>query len=176
MRVRPAVPRDLKACRALDHAYMTDHVWQMEMHEEGQGWSVAFRVAPLPREVCVDYPRQGEDLETGWQHRDAFLIAEEGRVVCGYVALAVEVEHKIARIEDLVVDQSRRRHGIGTMLLRAAAQWAKEHELTRLSMAVQTKNYPAIKFCQARGLSFYGYNDHYWKNQDIALFFGESLR
>ena len=37
------------------------------------------------------------------------------------------------------------------------------------------KNYPAIRFCQSRGLAFCGYSDRYWPNYDIALFFGESL-
>ncbi len=176
MRIRPAEPRDLEACHALDHSYTTDRVWQMEARTVAQALAVTFRVARLPREVRVDYPRQGEDLLAGWRRRDGFLAAEDEGAVRGYVALTAQVEHGIAWVGDLVVDRPWRRRGIGTALLRAAAHWGRDQELVRLVLEVQTKNYPAIRLCQSRGLSFCGYNDHYWPNQDIALFFGESLR
>jgi len=102
-------------------------------------------------------------------------VAEEGRVH-GYVALTAQIENGIAWVGDLVVDRHQRRRGIGTALLQAAAQWGHDHDLARLVVEVQTKNYPAIRFCQSRGLIFCGYNDHYWPHQDIALFFGEALR
>jgi len=180
MRVRPAGPGDLEACGALNHSYTTGHVWQMETREINNALTVTFRVARLPHEVRVNYPRQGEDLLVGWQRRDGFLVAEEdGRAppqIHGYVALTAQTEYGIARIGDLVVDRYWRRRGIGTALLRAAAQWGHEHGLVRLVIEVQTKNYPAIRFCQSHGLTFCGYNDHYWPSQDIVLFFGESLR
>lgn len=176
MKIRPAQPRDLKECGALDHDYTTDRVWQMDAREENSVLVVTFRVAKLPREMRVSYPRQGEELLTGWRQRDGFLVAEEEGRVCGYVALTEEIEHGIARVGDLVVERPRRRRGIGTALLQAAAQWGREQELGWLMVAVQTKNYPAIRLCRSRGLTFCGYNDHYWPSRDIALFFGESLR
>ena len=177
MRVRPAGPRDLEACGALNHSYTTDHVWQMERREGNDALAVTFRVARLPREVRVNYPRQGEGLLAGWRRRDGFLVAEDApSQICGYVALTAQAEHGIAWVGDLVVDRPWRRRGIGTAMLRAAAQWGHDHDLVRLVVEVQTKNYPAIRFCQSRGLTFCGYNDHYWPSQDIALFFGEPLR
>jgi len=180
MQVRPAGPGDLEACGALDHSYTTERVWQMETREGNDVFTVTFRVARLPREIRVNYLRQGEDLLAGWRRRDGFLVAEEGGrarpQICGYVALTAQVEHGIAWVGDLVVDRSWRRRGIGTALLWAAAQWGRSHDLARLVIEVQTKNYPAIRLCQSRGLTFCGYNDHYWPSQDIALFFGESLR
>ena len=175
MRVRPAWPRDLEACSVLDHSYTTDRVWQMETREENGVQAITFRVARLPREMQVNYPRQDENLLEGWRRRDGFLVADEGRVH-GYVALTAQAEHGIAWVGDLVVDRPHRRRGIGTALLQAAAQWGRDRDLARLVVEVQTKNYPAIRFCQSRGLVFCGYNDHYWPCQDIALFFGEALR
>jgi hypothetical protein len=66
--------------------------------------------------------------------------------------------------------------GIGTALLRAARDWALETKLRRLIVETQTKNYPAIRFLQKRGLVFCGYNDLFYPNQDIAVFFGQMLR
>lgn len=176
MRVRPAWPRDLEACGALDHSYTTGRVWQMETREEHGALTITFRVVRLPREMRVNYPRQGEDLLAGWQRRDGFLVAAEGGRIYGYVALTAQAEHSIAWVGDLVVDRPWRRRGIGTALLRVAAQWGRDHDLVRLVIAVQTKNYPATRFCRSRGLTFCGYSDHYWLSQDIALFFGASLR
>ena len=48
--------------------------------------------------------------------------------------------------------------------------------LRRLIVETQTKNYPAIQFLLKRGLVFCGYNDLFYPNQDIAIFFGQNLR
>ena len=176
MRVRPAELRDLESCSALNHSYTTDRVWQMDARGKNDSLTITFRVVRLPRETRVDYPLQGERMLAGWQRRDVFLVAEKDERICGYVALTAHTEHGIAWIGDLVVDRPWRRRGIGTALLRAAARWGRDHNLVRLVAEMQTKNYPATQFYQSRGLTFCGYNDHYWPNQDIALFFGESLR
>ncbi|HDQ74077.1 MAG TPA: GNAT family N-acetyltransferase [Chloroflexi bacterium] len=176
MRIRAAKAKDLETCLSLNHSYVTDHVWQMETRELNGTITVTFRVANLPREIRVDYPLRGSDMLAGWQRRDDFLIAQEDERICGYVTLTAELEHERALIGDLIVHRPLRRQGIGTMLLQAAAQWACDHDLKRLLINVQTKNYPAIRFCQSRGLSFCGYNDHYWPTQDIALAFGGNIR
>jgi GNAT superfamily N-acetyltransferase len=176
MQVRPARPRDLKLCAVLDHSYTTDRVWQMEVREEGGVVTSVFREAYLPREVEVDYPRQNACLLAGWKRRDGFMVVEHDGAIRGYVALTAEDEHGIAWVGDLVVGRAWRRRGMGTALLHAAAQWGRENELSRLVIEVPTKNYPAIRFCRSRGLTFCGYSDRHWPNCDIALFFGESLR
>jgi GNAT superfamily N-acetyltransferase len=176
MEIRPARPRDLRYCGMLDHSYVTDRVWQMDIREENGVVTSVFREAHLPREIRVEYPRQNDHLMAGWQRRDGFFVAEEESELCGYVALTAQPEHNIAWVGDLVVDRNMRRRGVGTLLLQAAAQWGRDEGLDRRVIEVPTKNYPAIRFCQSRGLSFCGYSDRYWPNQDIALFFGESLR
>jgi ribosomal protein S18 acetylase RimI-like enzyme len=39
-----------------------------------------------------------------------------------------------------------------------------------------TKIYPALSFYQKLGFRFCGFSDHYYVNQDIALFFVLTLR
>ena len=171
MLVRPAEPQDLTICGNLDHSCMTDRVWHMETRKTNGARHVMFRAVRLPREIKVNYPRRGEDLLAGWRHRDGFIVAEMDGAVCGYVTFTVQPEHGLVWVGDLVVDRSRRRHGIGTALLRATAQWGCKRDMVRLTLEVQTKNYPAIQFCLARGLTFSGYNDHYWSSEDVAVFF-----
>lgn len=176
MKIRAARAEDMETCASLNHSYTTAHVWQMETRDVNGAITITFRAAHLPREVQVDYPRQGADLLTGWRQRDEFLIAQEDERICGYVTLSAALEHGTALIGDIVVDRPLRRRGVGTRLLQSAVEWAYDHHLRRVLVNVQTKNYPAIRFCQSRGLSFCGYNDHYWPTQDIALSFGRIIR
>ena len=93
MQIRPARPRDLEKCHSLDHSYTTDQVWQVEMREEIGVLTGVFREALLPREVRVDYPRQGETLWAGWKRRDGFLVAAGEGQICGYVGITAQDEH-----------------------------------------------------------------------------------
>ena len=106
MEIRPARPRDLRYCGMLDHSYVTDRVWQMDIREENGVVTSVFREAHLPREIRVEYPRQNNHLMAGWQRRDGFFVAEEEGELCGYVALTAQPEHDIAWVGDLVVDRA----------------------------------------------------------------------
>jgi GNAT superfamily N-acetyltransferase len=66
--------------------------------------------------------------------------------------------------------------GVGSVLLAAALQWARANGLLRVVLETQSKNYPAICFAQKHGLVYCGYNDRYYPNQDVALFFGANLK
>jgi ribosomal protein S18 acetylase RimI-like enzyme len=60
--------------------------------------------------------------------------------------------------------------------MRVAASWANAHNVDRIIAETQTKNYPAICLYQHLGYSFCGFNDRYFLNQDIAVFFCTSVR
>jgi GNAT superfamily N-acetyltransferase len=148
----------------------------MEVRTTNGTRRVAFRTVRLPREITVDYPRQGEDLLAGWRRRNEFIVAEADEQIWGYATLTVQPEHSTVWVGDLVVDRSRRRQGIGTALLKACAKWGCQKDMVRLTLEVQTKSYPAIQFCEVSGLSFSGYNDRYWSSEDVAVFFTGRLQ
>jgi len=50
------------------------------------------------------------------------------------------------------------------------------HEMQRLLLEVQPKNYPAIQMAKKLGFELCGYNDHYFANHDIALFFSKWMK
>jgi ribosomal protein S18 acetylase RimI-like enzyme len=58
----------------------------------------------------------------------------------------------------------------------AAEDWAKNRGNTRVLVEMQSKNTPAIHMVLQLGYQFCGYNDHYYANQDIAIFFAQYLR
>jgi ribosomal protein S18 acetylase RimI-like enzyme len=83
--------------------------------------------------------------------------------------------HQTGWVADLVVAPEYRRGGIATQLLQAGQAWALQAGLRRLIVETQTRNYPAINLLQRSGFSFCGYNDRYYTNQDIAVFFALNL-
>jgi len=55
-------------------------------------------------------------------------------------------------IQDLVVDEAARAHGIGRALLRASARHAQEHGATHMRLSVEQDNETAIRFYASLGL------------------------
>lgn len=178
--IRAATHDDLSACLALDLSYETDYVWQIDVRgDESGAIAIGLRTARLPRLMRVAYPRAVNLLRAAvaWQaDSGAFLVAEKGGVLRGYAILRFDRERSAAWIAELGVDITARRQKIGTALLNAAYAHAQQHGLRHLSIETQTKNYPAICFCQKNGLVFCGYNDLYFANGDVALFFGQIVR
>ena len=107
---------------------------------------------------------------------DAVLVAEDEGYIVGFLHLAVEDEEGTGWTRNLVVTPRLRRRGIGTALMQAAADWLRRRNVNRVLLEMTTKNYPAIRFAQKLGFSFCGYNDRYYTNQDIAIFFAKVLR
>ena len=176
MIVRPATLADLNACLLLDHGNVTDHVWQMKVDETESQVSVNFYTVRLPRRMRSDYPLDLEQLVEDWQRGEGFLVAEVDNEIHGYVDLLALPWQRMGRVAHMAVDRPHRRQGVGRALMRQARIWAREHGLHMILTEATTKNYPALCFYQKLGFQFCGYNDHYYPNQDIALFFVQNLR
>ena len=176
MIVRPATLADLNACLLVNHDSVTDHVWQMKFDEEDTHVDVAFRTVRLPRKMRADYPRNLDRLVEDWQRGEGFLVAEVDGEIRGYVDLITPQWQRSGWVLNLAVDTQYRRRGIGTSLVRHARQWAWDRDLRTLFAETTTKNYPALSFFKKLGFQFCGFNDHYYENQDIALFFMQPLR
>jgi ribosomal protein S18 acetylase RimI-like enzyme len=176
VQVRPATSADLPALTALDHSYTTENVWQMETRPEAEAVHVTFRQVRLPRSVRVSPPRDPHALAEAWNRRVCFLVAEEAGHLQGYLNLSLAGVPGTAWISELGVERRVRHMGVGSVLLAAALQWARANGLLRVVLETQSKNYPAICFAQKHGLVYCGYNDRYYPNQDVALFFGANLK
>ncbi len=177
--IRDAVESDITACLALDHNYETEHVWQVRIHEDPPGQTqITFNKERLPRVLALEYPSDETLMRQMLPHEQCFLVAanREDNAVLGYLLMSSDLIYRRAHIHDVVVSQSHRRQKIGLKLMSIARQWAREKAHVHLSVQVQTRNYPGIQFCLKSGLVLCGFNDHYFPNQDIAVFFGQSLR
>jgi GNAT superfamily N-acetyltransferase len=173
--IRPAISTDLPRMMGMDHSVASEYVWQLDLRRENGQVTASLREVRLPRPVPVAYPRNPFALADEWQFKDAVLVAAEAGVI-GYACIVEQSAATVAWITDLVVLPDQRRRGTGLLLLKSAQEWARERGSRMLIFETQAKNQPAIRMAQKAGLEFCGYNDHYYANQDVALFFGRTLK
>jgi len=174
--IRPTISTDLSELTSLEHSYQSTYVWQMERNVEDGQILVSFREVRLPRKVRVEYPRSPELIHLEWSQRLEMLTATLQEIPVGYIRLEDHFSPNTAWVTDLVVRENMRRQGIATALLLAAQQWSVQRNLRRMVISMQSKNYPAIRLALKLGYEFCGYNDHFYANRDIALFFARFLR
>jgi ribosomal protein S18 acetylase RimI-like enzyme len=174
--IRPADAGDIPVLVGIEHDYKSSYVWQMDLVSEDGQIRATFRDIRLPRPVTVEYPRNPQSLLADWEDRSGLLVAILQGEPIGYVALDEAISPKTAWITDLVVAEAQRRKGIASALVLAAQEWARTRKNRRVILEMQSKNYAGIRLCAKLGYEFCGYNDHYYANQDIALFFAQYIR
>lgn len=182
--IRRGTEADLVSCRALDHSYSTQHVWQLAVREESGGRTLRFQQVRLPRPLEVENsPNQSQLLQA--THSPQQLLVAEERVggaarILGYLTLIPEEAQALTRVTHLVVTRTRRGEGIGSSLLSAAeasirATFEDRPKILRLRIETQSTNFPAIRFCLHCGFVFCGYDEQYYANGEIAVFFSRIL-
>jgi GNAT superfamily N-acetyltransferase len=174
--IRPAISSDIHPLMSIDHSYTSNYVWQMEIQQTNDQVSARFRKVHLPRSVRVKYPRAYQKLPDEWTHRSALLVAILNEEPVGYISMDLHIAPLATWVTDLVVERRLRRQGIGSALVLAAREWAKHHDSQNLVLEMQPKNFPMIQLALKYGFYFCGYNDRYYQNGDIAIFFAKPLR
>jgi ribosomal protein S18 acetylase RimI-like enzyme len=180
--IRPMTPADVPALQGIDHDYVSDHVWQLNLQKESGNSpddmqvTVIFRQLQLPRSIHVAYPRSPGTLADAFSQRDGVLVALLAGGLVGYIRLCLNIAPLTTWATDLVVLRRYRRQGIGSGLVLAGQAWGHQQGTYRLVLEMQPKNYPAISMAQKLGFDLCGYNDRYYPNHDIALFFAKSIR
>lgn len=175
--IRPVLAEDLPVLIEIEHDYTSEYVWQMEiLQPEEDQIGVHFRQVRLPRSVKVEYPRPVKALSEEWTKRSGILVAVHAGEVIGYLSLMLDMAPLTAWVTDLAVSRRMRKKGIGSALVLAGMAWAIQHDCNRVILEMQPKNYPAICLVKKLGFNFCGYNDLYYQNHDIALFFSKFVR
>lgn len=175
--IRPAERSDLPYLVKIEHSYQSLYVWQMDRLVEDGQIVVNFRQTRLPRPLKVDYNGSHPLLnEENWSRYQAILVATIEGYPVGYLGISDQLAPKTVWVTDCVVREELRRKGLGTALILAAQEWGAEHGFRKAILEMQSKNHPAIQLARKLGYEFCGYNDHYFSNQDIAVFFSRSLR
>ena len=172
MQVYPAELADLNVCYNMNGAYSTDYVWQMQSRNNDRRTDIRFDIVRLPRSMQVNYPRERDELLEHWEQEGCFLVVRNlQEQTIGFVDAQPQPWQNTLWVSNFIVEKKFRRQGVGTMLIDSARNWAAEHQLHKIMLELQTKNHPAITFAQKLGFKFCGYNERYYPNGDITLYF-----
>lgn len=174
--VRPVTKQDIADLTAFEHGYYSEYVWQMAMDFEPQNIQTAFRRVRLPRRISVAYPRKKDTIFADPEQAEAFLLAEFNQHPVGYIKVLAEPEARLLRVTDLVVTASMRRQGIGSGLILSVMNLASSRGFISLMLEMQSKNDPATAMAVKLGFVFCGFRDHYFPNQELALFYSRFIR
>jgi len=170
--IRPVVVGDIENLSVIEHGYHSAYVWQVGMDLNTETFKTDFYRRRLPRQVFVSYPRGRDHIFGDLSKAEAFLTAVIDSQPVGYVKVQAEPATKVARVSDLVVSAPFRRQGIACGLLLATLDLVSHRKFSAMILEMQSKNDPAIAMAGKLGFKFCGFRDHYFPNDDLALFFG----
>jgi len=152
MIVRPAEPADAQGLTELGDA----------VGAEPEGWLVTtngWRSAADERRYLRAIRR--------YPHAAVFVAEDEGRIV-GRLSVARDQHPASRHVADLglIVAATHRRRGIGTALLEAAAEWARDSGVAKLELHVFPWNEPAIKLYERFGFEREGFRRAHYRRGD----------
>jgi len=162
---------------AIPIAFRVEAILRVDAIDHGLGGlALAEEKADPP---YVKYDSQDSDDESdspvAWPKRFdvtrwGIFLAYDGPWPMGGAAVAIDApglnvlegRHDLAVLWDIRVRADVRGRGIGTALLRHAAEWAKQQGCTQLKIETQNVNVPACRFYASRGCTLgaiqrYGY-------------------
>jgi ribosomal protein S18 acetylase RimI-like enzyme len=105
----------------------------------------------IEKDFAVDPAKQRRGLAELMARDDAcVLVCEHDGEIIGMCTVQVLISTaeggKAGLLEDMVVAESWRGHGIGCALLAGAEAWSANHGLTRLQLLADATNGPALGF------------------------------
>lgn len=174
--IRPALAPDLKQLESIDPSYITSFVWQMDRTMDDTGIAIRFREIRLPRPTRVDYPRPINDLVGQFPKDAILLVAKNDDSQFGYIRFKANMAAQTVSITDIVVNEKVRRKGIALALILSVKEWCETRGFRRMVIEMQSKNHPGIQMVMKLGFEFCGYQDQYYSNRDLALFFIRNIR
>jgi GNAT superfamily N-acetyltransferase len=117
----------------------------------------------IEEDFDFDAVRQRRGLEIMLDHAGAILLVAEveNRVIgmCSGQSMVSTAEGAFSLlVEDVVVDEQWRGRGVGTDLLKALENWAREMKIVRFQLLADRSNVAGLKF----------YNKQFWKNTNLV--------
>ena len=111
-------------------------------------------------------------LRTIQGHPDAAVfVAEDSPAIVGRLSLSRDTHPASRHVADLglMVAESHRRQGVGTMLLERAVSWARETGVRKLELHVFPWNEPALGLYESFGFEREGYRKrHYERGGELV--------
>ena len=122
-------------------------------------------------QVCfapgISYSREALGEFIGNRRSNTWVADEEGEVA-GFL-IAERQAHRVAHIVTIDVLESWRRRHVGSLLMDAAEDWAREHQLIFVYLEAAENNAPALSFYEARGYRKVDHVPNYYSDGASAL-------
>lgn len=158
---------DLNRC---DGAFMVDSKLVLHVEDDVTSYTVV-PAASYRKEYLrsdLDYASDMAQLDRG-----IFFAYVDGELA-GQIVL-FKNWNGYAYIDDIAVDASFRRQGVGRALIQQAITWAKETRLPSLMLETQNINVAACRFYQRCGFTLGGYDRYLYQGlhpgtEEIALY------
>jgi ribosomal protein S18 acetylase RimI-like enzyme len=167
---------ELTQIAQMDLSFESDHVWKTQMLEGMDSFESSFQRIQLPKPIRVSFQAYSSvNLETLIRQRVILSIRYDEKVI-GYVRLEQDETVNRLIIKTGGVMPEYRNKGVGTVLLERICEIARQNKIRSLVCMVQAKNDPTIHFLLARGFVFCGYQEFFFRNMEIGLFFSKNIR
>jgi ribosomal-protein-alanine N-acetyltransferase len=114
----------------------------------------------------VSYSRKELAAFIGHRNSQTWIAEEAGRVA-GFL-IAHREPRQILHIVTIDVVKAWRRRGVGSLLMDAAEQWAREHGLRMIGLETAQDNLAAQRFYKARGYTKVEEIDNYYADGTAA--------
>jgi ribosomal protein S18 acetylase RimI-like enzyme len=174
--IRRAISTDIPELMGLDHTIITSQIWQIELFREDKEITVHFLKTRLPRPLKLPYPKNIESMADTWTDHSLFLTARLSGKLVGYLILSIDYELRTAQITDLVVDAISRNQGIASGLILSIRSYLRKNGIRKLMIAAPSRNQAVIELARKLQMNLCGYIDHYFVNQEAALFFSMVIK
>lgn len=159
----------------LDHSITSNYSYRMQTTLDAHSSSFSFQRVKLPREAHVSYMRDKDSLLRSWKESSLIYVGKLDDFLVAYVVVDTKSLPGTARISDLVVMPELRQKGIGKTMLAAVEDWAAKNAFGRVLIEIPMRNYPMVELASHCGYQICGFMEHYFPNEDPALFYQKRL-
>ena len=161
---------------AMDLSFESDYVWKTQTLEEYESFESSFQRIRLPKTIRVSFQAYSSaNLETLIRNREILSVRYDDRVI-GYVRLERDETVNRLMLKTGGIMPEYRNKGVGSVLLDQVTEIARHNGLRSIVCMVQAKNDPAIHFLLSHGFVFCGYQEFFFRNMEIGLFFSKNVR
>jgi ribosomal protein S18 acetylase RimI-like enzyme len=148
----------------LKDKYATDSYYDILITFEKETWKIELRLKPFEKLLEKNY--EGQFFEAHIEEPRVFAAVLDDQQV-GWIELGYDRWNNRVRVWEFLVREQYRRKGVGTTLMRHAAEIAKQKAARMLVLETQSCNVPAIKFYSKQGFGLIGFDLAAYSNEDI---------
>lgn len=161
---------------AMNLSFESNYVWKTQMLESLDMFESSFQRIRLPKTIQVSFQAYCPgNLEALIHRREILSVRYENKVI-GYARLEQDETVNRLVLKTGGIMPEYRNKGVGGVLLERITNIARHNNIPSIVCMLQAKNDPAIRFLLARGFVFSGYQEFFFQNMEIGLFFSKNVR